>query len=206
MIRVLLADDHAIMRDGLQRLINDQPDMTVVGALADGRSVVPAAQDPGCDVLILDLSLPDRTGMQVLEQMSIQAPRVNVIILSMYPEDQLSLALIRQGAKAYLNKSRPPEELFAAIRRVATGKRYITDVLSDLAMESTTDLLPHQRLTSREYQVFIHLIEGLSVNEVANELSVSASTVSNHVSAIRTKLGASSVGDIVRYAARVGLV
>jgi len=208
-IRVILADDHAIVRHGVRRLIDDQPDMMVVADVDDGARVIETLQATPCDVLVLDLSLPHRSGLDILAELRDSAPRLHVVVLSMYPEDQLALHLLRAGVGAYLNKQRDPAELLTAIRRVAGGGRYVTDALADLALvqpDAGTDGPPHHALTARERQVFFLLLEGRGVSEVAAELDLSASTVSNHVAAIKEKLGASSIGEIVRYASRVGLV
>jgi len=159
-------------------------------------------------VLVLDLSLPNRGGADILQDVVGLHPDVRTVILSMYPEDQLSLHLLRLGASAYLNKQRAPEELLKAIRRAAVGRTYVTEGLSDVALETGNngEQLPHHRLTAREYQVFIQLIGGSAVRKVAVDLGLSGSTVSNHVASIKRKLSADSVAGIVRYAARVGLV
>ena len=209
MIRVILADDHAIVRQGVRRLIDEQGDMKVVADVDDGARVVATVRSTPCDVLVLDLSLPHRSGLDILAELHETAPRLAIVVLSMYPEDQLALHLLRSGASAYLNKQRDPTELLAAIRRVAGGGRYLTDALADLALEhpeAGTGGPPHHTLTARERQVFFLLLEGHGVSEVAAELDLSASTVSNHVAAIKEKLGAGSIAEIVRYASRVGLV
>ncbi|MGM0576531.1 MAG: response regulator transcription factor [Myxococcota bacterium] len=209
MIRVLLADDHAIVRHGLRRLVDDQPDMEVVAEAEDAAGVHRALAETTCDVLVLDLSLPDGSGIEILRRLQAEGARTRVLILTMYPEDQLALHLLREGAAGYLRKSRPPDEVVRAIRKVASGGRYLTDTLSDLLLleggESAPGA-PHERLTARESQVFVRLVEGHSVSAIAAELDVSPSTISNHVAAVRTKLGASSVADLVRYAVRAGLV
>ncbi len=205
MIRVLLADDHAIVRQGLRTLLAGQPDLTVVGEATDGEEVLLRLADTPCDVLILDLSLPKTSGLELLRRiraLSLPAP-VHILILTMYPEDQLAAHLLSQGASAYLCKSRSPAELLAALREVARGGRYVTQALEDLP---AAPVLPHERLTPREYQAFVLLISGKTVSEVAHALDLSLPTVSNHVARIRDKLGAASTGDIILYAHRVGLL
>lgn len=207
MIEVVLADDHDIVRQGIKRLIDEQEDMRVVAETGDGREVMSAVQDSAGDVLVLDLSLPNKTGVEILEELRREEVPVRTVILSMYPEDHLALNLLHKGAFAYLSKQRKPEELLEAIRRVAGGKRYLTGELAELVVEAgDSPKLPHHRLSAREYQVFILLVQGKAVKMVAAELGVSASTTSNHVAAIKEKLGVSSIADVVRYASRVGLV
>ena len=160
-------------------------------------------------MLVLDLSLPKRSGLGVLEDVLRDHPRVRVVILSMYPEDAVALHALDQGAMAYVHKARPSEELLRAIRRAARGQTYVSEALEDLRVEGGPDRpadLPHHALTAREYQVFMLLLEGLQVREVAVELACSPSTAANHVHAIKTKLGAHTLTDIVRYGSRVGLV
>lgn len=208
MIRVLLADDHAIVRRGVARLISEQQDMTIVGEVGDGDEVIPAVKSSQCDILILDLSLPNRSGMEIVEEIARQSVQVKIIILSMYSEDQLALNLLHKGASAYLSKQRDPQELIDAIRRVAAGRRYLTETLAEIALESQQESqeLPHHRLSGREHQVFLMIIGGNKVAAIAEELHISASTVSSHVAAIKQKLGVASVSEVIRYASRVGLV
>jgi len=206
-IRVLVADDHAIVRKGVRDLIDAQPDMTVVAEASEGAEV--CEQAAGVDVVTLDLSFPDLGGIEVLKRLREVAPRVVVIVLTMYPEDHMAWHITQLGAAAYLNKSRPPEELIRAIRTATREGRYITAELSQLAFEAqlpSTPEAPHHHLTTREYQVFLALIAGKSVNQIAVDLAVASSTVSNHVAAIRSKLGAASITDVVRYAHRAGLL
>lgn len=208
-IRVLVADDHAIVRKGLRDLIDAQADMRVVAEAARGAEVLELVASTPVDVLTLDLSFPDVGGLEVLKRLRPIAPRVVVIVLTMYPEDQMAWHITQLGAAAYLNKARPPEELIRAIRAARRQGRYLTAELSQLAFEHqlpATPEAPHHRLTTREYQVFLALIAGKTVNQIADDLTVAASTVSNHVAAIRDKLGAASVTDILRYAHRAGLL
>lgn len=206
MIRVAIADDHAIVRQGIARLVGAEPDLRVVAEVGDGIAAVACVAGGAVDVLVLDLSLPGLDGLEVLRRLREAGHRAAVVVLTMYPEDRLALQVLRAGATAYLSKTRPPEELLAAIRRAAEGYGYLTDTLAALRRTDASDRLPHQRLTAREYQVFIQLVGGATVSEVAHALEISVSTASNHVAAIREKLGAASIGEILRYAARVGLM
>lgn len=206
-IRVVIADDHGIVRQGVKSLLSAQTDMAVVAEATTGPEVIErvVALDP--DVVVLDLSLPELNGIEVLTRLREAGPRPAVVVLTMYPEDQMAWHLLSLGAHAYLNKTRPPEELLAAVRAVARAGRYVTSELRDLAFEHQLDAQkPHHRLTTREYQVFLLLTGGRTVNEIGTELAISASTVSNHVTAIRTKLGARSIADVVVYAHRAGLL
>lgn len=210
MIRVILADDHHIVVAGVQKLLAEAGGIEVVATVADGRQALRLAlADPTAwDVLVLDLSLPRLSGLEVLRQLHLARPEAAVVVLSMYPEAQYALSLLNQGAAAFVSKTRPAEELVAAIRAAAAGERYCVGATArrrQMAHESDEDL-PHKSLTSREFQVFLLLIEGQQTADIAAELNLGPSTVSNHLAAIRTKLGARNLIEVVNYAHRVGLV
>lgn len=208
MIRVFIADDHAIVRHGLRELISSTADMKVVGEATDGRQLLNLAPDLDCDVVILDLSLPKVNGPEVLKRLKQVRPTLAILVLTMYPEDQYAVALLRSGASAYLCKDRPSTELLEAIRRVAAGGTYFTETIAQRFLASNTDenRPPHAALTAREHQVFTLVIQGRTGAEIAAELDLTAGTVSNHVAKIKEKLGAHSLAEIVRYAYRAGLI
>jgi DNA-binding NarL/FixJ family response regulator len=208
MIRVFIADDHAIVRHGLRELISSCGDMQVVGEASDGRQLLNIAETIDCDVVILDLSLPRVNGPEVLKRLRAQRPSLPVLVLTMYPEDQYAVALLRNGASAYLCKDRPSHELLDAIRKVASGKTYFTETIAQrfLAAPEESGQPAHAKLTAREHQVFTLIIQGRSSSEIAAELDLTASTVSNHLAKIKEKLDAHSLADIVRYAYRAGLI
>lgn len=209
MIRVFIADDHAIVRHGLRELIASTSDMKVVGEATDGRQLLNAAPTLEADVVILDLSLPKVNGPEVLKRIKQMRAELNILVLTMYPEDQYAVALLRSGASAYLCKDRPSAELLEAIRRVAAGGTYFTETIAQRFLtgpESGKDEPPHAALTAREHQVFTLIIQGRTGAEIAAELDLTAGTVSNHVAKIKEKLGAHSLAEIVRYAYRAGLI
>ena len=209
MIRVFIADDHAIVRHGLRDLISAAPDMRVVGEATDGRQLLNQAEALDCDVLILDLSLPKVGGPEVLRRLKQQRPTLPIVVLTMYPEDQYAVALLRSGASAYLCKDRPSHELIDAVRRVAQGGTYFTETIAQRFLAADAggrDEPAHAKLTAREHQVFTLVIQGRSGAEIAAELDLTAGTVSNHLAKIKEKLGAHSVAEIVRYAYRAGLI
>jgi DNA-binding NarL/FixJ family response regulator len=178
-----------------------------VGEASNGRQVLERKDIDAWDVLILDLSLPKVNGPEVLRRLKARRPNLPVIVLSMYPEDQYAPQLLLAGASAYLSKDRPVEEVVAAVRAVTQGQRYVTANVADrLEREGATPEAPHLALTSREHQVFMLVIQGHAVSDIAAELDIHASTVSNHVAHIREKLGVRTMADIVNYAHRVGLV
>ncbi|MEM9068741.1 MAG: response regulator transcription factor [Myxococcota bacterium] len=208
LIRVLIADDHAIVRDGLRHLIDGQEDMQVEEMASDGEAALALALEADVDCMLLDLSLPKLPGIEVLRQLHAKRPDLPVVVLSMYPEDHLALHLYAIGAKAYVSKERDPRIVLDAIRAAAKGEVFETPELVSLRRNSLSDTerVPHETLTAREHQVFILLIEGQSVSAIAATLDLSVSTVSNHLAQIRTKLSVETVVDIVNYAHRVGLV
>lgn len=204
MIRVFLADDHAVVRHGLRQLIEGTGEMIVIAEAYDGRAVLNAPELDQCDVLVLDLSLPRVAGLEVVRRLrGREQPRV--LVLSMYAEEQYATRLLHEGASAYLSKTRPAEELLAAIHALAEGRTYRPPGAADPAY-AKDGLAPHERLSAREYQVFTLLFQGRSMVEIAAELDLCASTVSNHVAHIKKKLDVRTVGDIVGYAHRAGLV
>jgi two-component system, NarL family, invasion response regulator UvrY len=204
-IRVFLADDHAVVRRGIQSLLETTGAITVIGTARDGREVLQSPLLASCDVLVLDLSLPKVSGSEVLRQLKARLPALPVLILSMYPEDQHGLQLLREGAAAYLSKDRSPEELVTAIQALARGERYVTELLADKALlDQHRPGPPHEQLTAREHQVFLHVVQGRTVAEIAAELDLHSSTVSNNLRQIKAKLGASSLGEVIGYAHRAG--
>jgi DNA-binding NarL/FixJ family response regulator len=209
-IRIFIADDHAVLRRGLELLIGSTDGMEVVGTAADGRAVLLAPEIDHCDVVILDLSLPKVSGGEVVRRLKQRRPDLPILILSMYPEDQYALQLLREGASGYLSKDRAPEELLVALRKVAAGGTYMTDTIARQALHQRSGAAeegaPHERLSPREAEVFRLLVQGRTVSEIAAEIDLGQSTVSNHLRSIKAKLQARSLADIISYAHRVGLV
>lgn len=206
MIRVFLADDHSIVRGGLRKLLEVEADVRVVGEASDGRAVLNAPDKDQWDVLVLDLSLPKVNGIEVLRRLRASHPALRIVVLSMYPEDQYAERMIHDGAVAYVSKSHPPETLLDAIRAAARGGRWraATPTSTPAVTDAAKPL--HAKLTAREYQVFTLVFQGEKVTDIAAELNLSVSTVSNHLAHVKEKLNARSVGDIVAYAHRAGLV
>lgn len=208
MIRVIIADDHPIVRHGLRRLLDLERDLSVVAEAADGAELVERLAAVPCDVLVLDLSLPHIRGLDLIHLVRERHPRLRILVFSVQPEDLLSLHLLDAGVAGYLNKDGGVDLVATAIREVAAGRRYLSAALEQLALDRSARLalVPHDRLSARERQVFQRLIEGMTVNAIAAELEISDSTASNHLARIREKLGVSSNGEVLLYAARVGLL
>jgi DNA-binding NarL/FixJ family response regulator len=207
-INIFIADDHAIVRCGLRQVIEQQRDMRVVGEASDGRAVLLASDRDTWDLLILDLSLPKVGGIEVLRRLRQDSPQLKIVVYSMYPEDQYGLRLIHEGAAAYISKDLDVVELMQALRAVASGGTYLSKALTEQirlgAMNRSSPA--HGNLSAREHQVFTLVIQGRTVSEIAAELNLSVSTVSNHLAKIKDKLGARTIADIVSYAHRMGLL
>ncbi len=206
MIRLLIADDHAIVRDGLRRLLHTTPDLRVAVEVDNGADAVGAAADPSLRVAVIDLSLPHLSGLELVAALREARPDLRLVVFSMHPEDKLAAHLVRAGASAYVCKDRPLTELVAAIRAVARGERYLSASLSALVEASAASAAPHTTFSPREAQVFELLLAGRSVNEMAGMLEISASTVSNHLARVREKLGVGTNAEVLIYAHRAGLL
>lgn len=204
MIRVFIADDHAVVRRGMRQVLHECGGFEVVGEASNGREVLNDPRVDTCDVLVLDLSLPRVTGTEVLRRLHARRPQLPVVVHSMYPEEQLAKRSIAAGAVAYVSKDRAPEVLVEAIRRAASGTRY--ELMQQAKQDLASGSAPHDELTPREHQVFMRLLAGATVAEIAAELNVHSCTVSNHFAKIRTKLGVQSIADLVRYAYSSGLI
>ncbi|MCO4774257.1 MAG: response regulator transcription factor, partial [Deltaproteobacteria bacterium] len=180
------------------------------GSAADGAALTELLQATPCDVLVVDLSLPHLSGMELIRAVAEWYPTLPMVVFTMQPEDALALHIVRSGASAYLCKDRSSDELLEAIRHVSRGHRYLTDRLRELeaaeAASSPGASAPHESLSARQTQVFRLLLEGRSVSDIAAKLEMAGSTTSNHIAEIRRKLGVDTVGEIVLYAHRMGLL
>jgi DNA-binding NarL/FixJ family response regulator len=209
MIRVLVADDHAVVRRGLLQVLEEVPAMIVAGEAATGRQVLQAVQREDYDVLVLDIAMPDGGGLEVLRQLKSLKPDLPVLILSMYSEEQYALRTLKAGAAGYLTKESAPDELIAAILKVARGGRYVSQSLAEelaVALAGELEQEPHEALSDREYQVMCLLAAGYTVAEIATELSLSVKTVSTYRARMMDKLSLKCTAQIVRYALERGLV
>ncbi len=208
MIRIVLADDHAIVREGLKHILAHVPDFEVVGEAADGHEVQRLVRELAFDLLVLDLSMPGRSGMELIKLVKAERPRVRILVLSMHHETQYAVRAIKSGASGYLTKESAPGELEHALRKIAAGGAYVSaEVAQALALGAMPDAErpPHQTLSTREFEVFQRLVAGESVTDIAGTLHLSVKTVSTHKSNLMGKLGLASAPDLVRYAIRHGL-
>lgn len=202
-VRVGIADDHPITRSALRGYLEQQEGLKVVAEASCGREAIDLVRTHDVDVLLLDLDMPGQSGIDVLTMIKAKAEHVAVLILSGYPEHQYAVPLIRNGASGYLNKACDPEEISAAIRRVAQGGRYITPVVAELLATQVITPSPggmHEQLSARELQVFLKLAQGCSAGEIAAQLSLSAKTVSTYRARLMRKLEARSNSDLTYYA------
>lgn len=207
MIRVFIADDHAIVREGVKRVLGSVTGVVVVGEAEDGEEVLRRIEVDDFDVLVLDLSLPGRSGLDVLRAVKAARPRTKVIVLTMHAEDQYAARILRAGADGYLTKGRSPLELVDAIHAVVAGGKYVSPTMAALLLDGgPTEKPPHTSLTDREFGVLVALGRGKTPSQIAGELDLSPSTVSTHIGRIKQKLGTQSLGEIVQYALRAGLV
>jgi DNA-binding NarL/FixJ family response regulator len=201
--RVFLADDHPIFRAGLRKVLEDTGHYAVVGEADNGRQVLLAPDKHRWDVLVLDVSLPRVSGIEVLRRLREEVPALPVLVVSMFPEEQYAARLLAAGARGYVSKARPPEEMVEAIGKVASGGRWVRP---DTVPPKGAPVAPHTTLTAREHQVFTLICQGLTVTEIAAELDLRLSTVSNHLGHVKEKLSAHNVAEIVSYAHRAGLM
>jgi DNA-binding NarL/FixJ family response regulator len=206
MIRVLVADDHSIVREGLKRILASQEDIALAGEAVDGHEVIARVREGGFDVLVLDMSMPGKSGVELIKQVKGESPRLPVLVLTMHEEGQYAVRAIRAGASGYLTKESAPSQLVDAIRRVASGRVFISAAVAEqLALEAmpagaSTREEPHRSLSDREFEVFRMLVAGTSVSEIARRLHLSVKTVSTHKTNLLAKMKMGSVAELVRYA------
>ena len=208
-IRILITDDHAIVRAGLRRIIETSADMSVAGEAADGIEALHKIAECSPDVVLVDISMPGMSGIDLIGRIRAEHPHLPVLVLSMHKEAQFAVRALKVGAAGYLTKDCAPEQLAQAIRRVVAGGKYITSAVADvLASEviPATMELPHKLLSNREFQVFRMLASGKSINDIAHDLCLSPNTISTHKRRLMKKLGADNNASLVRYALKHQLV
>ncbi len=206
MIRVLICDDHMIVRQGIRQSLAEAPDIIAVEEAADGPAALKRLREQDIDVLLLDIALPGRDGLDVLRQVRAEHPRLPVLMLSTYPDRQYAVRSLKLGAAGYLNKSVDSEQIAAAVRRVASGQRFITPTVAELlahalgAGRHDAEAPPEEQLSHREFQVFRLLASGQSVGEIAKALSLSSNTVSTYRARILDKTGMRNDVELALYA------
>lgn len=208
MIRVLIADDHSIFRIGLKRTLESAPDMVVAGEAATGEETLVKARQSNPNVVLLDVSMPGRGGVETAQELKRVNPRVRVLMLTMHPEDQYAVLCLKLGADGYITKDVPPEVLLEAVRKVASGRKYVSSNLAErLAtdLSGTGDRPAHELLSSREFEVMRKIAAGRTTGEIAAELHLSVKTVSTYRSRVLQKMNLKTNADIMHYAFRAGL-
>jgi two-component system, NarL family, invasion response regulator UvrY len=208
-IRVFIADDHPIVRQGLRRIVEDDSGLLISGEAADAPSLLAALEGTATDLVLLDVSMPGGPFLETLKTLRDQYPTIRVLVLSVHPEDQWAVRALRAGAAGYLTKDHSPDQLLEAIRRIYRGGKYVSPALAEhLATQLDGDgqRAPHELLSDREFEVMRRLGSGLTVSQIATELAISAKTVSTYRARILEKMAVSTNADLVRYAARYGLI
>ena len=205
MIRILIADDHAVVRRGLKQIVADEPDLMVAGEAHSGQEALTLARGQHWDVVMLDISMPGRGGLEVLKDLKQERPGLPVLILSMHPEEQFAVRALKLGASGYLTKDSAPEELVRAIRKVVAGGRYVTASLAEklagnLVPDRQGDRPLHEILSDREFLVMRLIASGKSVTDIADELALSVKTISTYRARVLEKMGMKSNADLTRYA------
>lgn len=208
MIRVLVADDHPVVRSGLRQMFERHQDIQVIGEAGTSAEAVDFVRRHSCDVVILDLGLPGAGGMEALKRIKEHAPDLAVLILSVHPEDELAIRMLRLGAAGYITKGAEADVLVPAVRKVARGGKFVSEAINEKLLQSIgrrSTEQPHEALSEREFQVLQLLVAGRTATEIARQLSLSAKTVSTYRSRIMEKLDVRSMADLVRYALEHGL-
>ena len=202
MIKVIIVDDHPVVRRGLRQIIEDEPDMQVAGEAKNAGECFSLVRKTDCTLILLDITLPDRSGFDVLKQLKYEHPKLPVLILSVHPEDQYGLRFIKAGAAGYLMKEEAPEELIKAIRKVNAGGKYVSASLAEKLFShfDASDKPPHEKLSDREFQILCLITGGKSLKGIADELCISEKTVSTYRSRIMEKMRMSTNSDLTRYA------
>jgi len=208
-IKIIIADDHAIVREGLKQILADTKDIVVAGHADNGSDAIKLVRSSDCDVLLLDISMPDRSGIEVLKQIKKECPKLAVLMLSMHREDQYAIRSLKAGAAGYLNKQSAPDQLVEAIRQVAGGRKYISSALAqELANQLGDDrnVPPHETLSDREYQTLIMIASGKTVGDIASDLSLSVKTISMYRSRLLQKMKLRHNAELTHYAIKNHLV
>ena len=208
-MKILVADDHSVVRKGLIQIIKEMPEVAEVDEAENGAQVFEKIGAEEYDLVVLDISMPDKSGLDVLQELKITNPDLHILILSTYPEDLYAIRALKAGASGYLNKNTAPEELSKAIRKVALGGKYISRTLAEkLAFNigDDADKLPHEKLSDREFQVLCLIASGKTLSQIADELFLSSKTISTYRSRILEKMNIDSNSGIINYAIKNSLI
>jgi DNA-binding NarL/FixJ family response regulator len=209
MIKVLIADDHTLVRKGLKEILSETSDIVVADEASNGQEVLDKVSTNDYDVILLDLTMPVKSGLDILKQLREEKPHIHILVLSMHPEEQYAVRILRAGASGYLTKASATDELIEAIRKVSSGGKYISSTLAEklaLALEEGVEKPLHESLSDREYQVMCIIASGKTIKEIADELNLSINTVSTLRTRILKKMKMKNNAEITYYAIKNGLV
>ncbi len=209
MIKILIADDHPVVRKGLKDIIEETPDMMVEDEASNGQETLEKVRKSDFDIVLLDISMPGRSGLEILKELKSEKPDLSVLILSIHPEEQYAVRVLKAGASGYLTKESAPDELIAAIRKASTGKKYISSSLAEklaLYLEIDAEKPLHETLSDREYEVMRMIASGKTITEIAEKLFLSVKTISTYRSRILEKMRMKSNAELTHYALKNRLV
>jgi DNA-binding NarL/FixJ family response regulator len=209
MVKILIADDHPIFRKGIRTILSETPGFVVAGEASTSAEVISKVQKEKFDIILLDLSMPGRGGLETLKDLKRDYPDILVLVVSMHPEDQYAMRVLRAGAAGYLTKEHAPDELVTAIRKIARGGKYITPTLAEkmaFDLERASDGPPHESLSDREYQVMLLISSGKSIKDIGEDLFLSDKTISTYRARILEKMNMKSNAELIRYAIQNKLV
>jgi len=209
MIKIIIVDDHAVVRKGLKQIIEEAPDLYVCDEAASGNELLEKVREKKYDVVLLDISMPGKDGLDTLKDLKIEKPDLPVLIFTVYPEEQYALRVLKAGAAGYINKECEPEELIEAIRRIAGGRKYITPELAEILasnLDSGNQTSLHENLSDREFQVMCMISSGKTVKEIGKELNLSINTISTYRIRILEKMGMKSNAELTFYSVKNHLV
>jgi DNA-binding NarL/FixJ family response regulator len=208
-MKVLVADDHAVVREGLKRILTQDEGIRVVAEAEDGAAALDRTREVSPDIVVLDMTMPGRGGLETLQELKRLWPEVGVLVLSMHPEDQYAVRVLREGADGYLSKESAAEELICALRKIHGGGKYVSSTLAErlaLTVERGFEGPPHERLSTREFQVMLLLADGKTVTQIADELRLSVKTISTYRARILEKMAMKNNAELMHYAIEEGIV
>ncbi|UCH82452.1 MAG: response regulator transcription factor [Nitrospiraceae bacterium] len=209
MINILIVDDHTIVREGLKQIISDVPGMDIADEATNGNEALAKMRENRFDVILLDISMPGKSGLETLKEIKAENQKIPVLILTMHPEEQYAVRVLKAGASGYLTKESAPDELITAIRKVTNGGKYVSASLAEklaFHLEADTEKLLHETLSDREYQVLCKISSGNTISEIAEEMSLSVKTISTYRARILEKMGMKSNAELTYYAIKNQLV
>ena len=209
MIKIMIADDHPVVRQGLKQILSEEPDMTVLGEAQDSQEVLDLVRKQDWDIIILDITMPGRGGLDVLKELKHERPKLPVLILSVHPEDQYAVRALKAHASGYMTKDSAPGELVDAIRKILRGGKYISPTLAEklaVYLETETGKPLHETLSDREYQVMLMISSGKTVSQIADELSLSVKTIDTYRTRILYKMKMKTNAELMKYAIKNKLI